>query len=61
MFFRIQVFEGPGFLRSRFFRIQVFPVQVFQGPDYSWSGPWVWIQVLEVAQNTIIISFFWRK
>ena len=43
------VFQGPGFLRSRFFRVQVFQgpgfsglrffwVQVFQGPGFSGSG-----------------------
>ena len=42
-FFRVQVFQGPGFSGSRFFM-----VQVFQGPDPgSWSR--AWIQVLEVA------------
>ena len=32
MFFRVQVFQGPGFLGSRFCRVQIFCVQVFQGP-----------------------------
>ena len=36
-FFRVQIFKGHGFARSRFFR-----VQVFQGPG---------VQVLEGAQN----------
>ena len=31
MFFRVQVFQSPGFSGSSLFRIQVF-----QGPGYSW-------------------------
>ena len=42
-FFIVQVFQGPGFSRSRFFW-----VQVFQGRG-SGSGSRVWVQVLEVA------------
>ena len=54
MFFKVQVFLGPGFRGYRISYIQVFCVQVFQGPG---SGSRVWVQVLEVAvtmnQNVI--------
>ena len=32
IFFRVQVFLGPGFSKSRFFTVQVFLVRIFQGP-----------------------------
>ena len=42
-FFRVEVFQSPGFLGSRFFKVQVFRVQVFRiqvlGP-----GPWSRVQ-----------------
>ena len=36
-FFRVQVFQGPGFSGSRFFRVQVFQGPGFQSP--SFQGP----------------------
>ena len=59
-FFIVQVFQSPGFSKSRFFRVQVFlspgfsgsrlfRVQVFQGSGPG-SGSRVWLQVLEVAE-----------
>ena len=44
MFFRIQVFEAPGFSGSWFFCVQIFP-----DPGFSGSGSRVRAQVLEVA------------
>ena len=38
------IFQGPGFLGSRFFK-----VQVFQGQGFSGSGSKIGVQVLEVA------------
>ena len=37
MFFRIHVFQGPRFLRSRFFWVQVFQSPGFQDPGFSGS------------------------
>ena len=52
MFFMVQVFQGPGFSGSRFFRIHMFRVQVFLGPG---PGPRsrIWVQVLEAAMKNI--------
>ena len=44
MFFRVQVFQDPGFTRFR-----LFWVQVFQGPGFSRFGSRARVQVLEVA------------
>ena len=58
-FFRVQVFQGPGFSGSRFFRVQVFqgpgfygpgPGSRVQGPD---PGSRVRVQVIEVALKQI--------
>ena len=50
-FFRIKVFQDPGFSGSMFFW-----VQVFRSPGFSWSGSRVWVLVLEVASN-VSLSF----
>ena len=52
MFFKVEVFQGPGFSGSRFFR-----VQVFQGPSFQSPGPGsrVRVQALEVARFKLII------
>ena len=43
MFFRIQIFEGPGFSGSRFFRVRVIYVNMI--------GEFAWL-LLEVAMQT---------
>ena len=60
-FFRVQIFQGPGFSRSRFLRAQVFWFQVIQGPGFSRSGSRVRIQVLEVVQNNRVRNLFTLK
>ena len=42
-FFRVQVFQGPDFSESRFFRVRV------QGPGFSESESRIRVQLLEVA------------
>ena len=52
-FYRVRVFQGPGFPGSMVFQdlgflgSGFFRVQVFQGPG---PKPWVWVQILEVAK-----------
>ena len=68
MFFKVEVFQGPGFSGSRFFKVQVlqgpgfsrskfFRVQVFQGSGFQSPGPGsrIRVQVLEVARFKLII------
>ena len=53
-FFRVEVFQGPGFSEPRFFRVQVFKVRVL-GPG---SGSRVRVQVIEVAVSVVTQSTF---
>ena len=50
-FFRVQVFQIPGFSGSRFSESRFFRVLVFQGPGFLGSGFRVRVQVLEVAKQ----------
>ena len=51
-----QVFQGPGFLGSRFFM-----VQVFQGLGFSGSGSRVRAQVLEVAGQYLYCNYLFLR
>ena len=52
-FFRAQVFQGPGFLGS-----WIFGVEVYLSPAFSESGFRVWVLVLEIA---LFLHIFQKK
>ena len=72
MFLKVQVFQGPGFSRSRFFRVQVFQGSDFSGSRFLGSrsrvrvqspesGFIVQVQVIERAMRNIFLENSYTK